>query len=62
MNILLVLIPVSLVFLLIAIGIFIWALRNKQFENLESAALDILASETEAGDETKNDSNKNDAG
>ncbi|HNV83724.1 MAG TPA: cbb3-type cytochrome oxidase assembly protein CcoS [Arenimonas sp.] len=62
MNILLVLIPVSLVFLLIAIGIFIWALRNKQFENLESAALDILASETEAGDETKNDGNKNDAG
>jgi cbb3-type cytochrome oxidase maturation protein len=62
MNILLVLIPVSLVFLLIAIGIFIWALRNKQFENLESAALDILASETEAGDATKNDSNKNDAG
>lgn len=62
MNILLVLIPVSLVFLLIAIGIFIWALRNKQFENLESAALDILASETEAGDKTKNDGNKNDAG
>jgi len=62
MNILLVLIPVSLVFLLIAIGIFIWALRNKQFENLESAALDILASETEADDATKNDGNKNDAG
>lgn len=62
MNILLVLIPVSLVFLLIAIGIFIWALRNKQFENLESAALDILASETEAGGETKSDGNKNDAG
>lgn len=62
MNILLVLIPVSLIFLLIAIGIFIWALRNKQFENLESAALDILASETEAGGETKNGDSKNDAG
>ncbi len=45
MNALFVLIPVSLVFLLIAIGIFIWAMRSNQFENLESAALDILGSE-----------------
>ncbi len=45
MNILLVLIPVSLIFLLIAIGIFVWAIHSNQFENLESAALDILASE-----------------
>jgi len=62
MNILLVLIPVSLIFLLIAIGIFIWALRSNQFENLESAALDILASENEAGTETKTGDYKNDAG
>jgi len=52
MNILLVLIPVSLIFLLIAIGIFVWALRSSQFENLESAALDILATENEARVET----------
>ena len=48
MNALFVLIPVSLVFLLIAIGIFIWAMRSRQFENLESAALDILGSEKES--------------
>lgn len=48
MNALFVLIPVSIVFLLIAIGIFIWAIRSNQFENLESAALDILGSEKEA--------------
>lgn len=53
MNILLVLIPVSFVFLLIAIGIFIWAVRGNQFENLESAALDILGSEKEAAAKTK---------
>jgi cbb3-type cytochrome oxidase maturation protein len=47
MNALFVLIPVSLLFLLIAIGIFIWAMRSNQFENLESAALDILGSENE---------------
>jgi len=62
MNILLVLIPVSLIFMLIAIGIFIWALRSNQFENLESAALDILASESESGAETKTSDLKNDAG
>ena len=47
MTILLILIPISFIFLLIAIGIFVWAIRNNQFENLESAALDILASETD---------------
>ncbi len=62
MNILLVLIPVSLIFLLVAIGIFVWALRSNQFENLESAALDILASENEAGPKIKSGDSKNDAG
>ncbi len=62
MNILLVLIPVSLIFLLIAIGIFVWALRSNQFENLESAALDILASENETRVETKTDDDTNNAG
>lgn len=55
MNILLVLIPVSFVFLLIAIGIFIWAVRGNQFENLESAALDILGSEKEVAAKTNED-------
>ncbi len=62
MNILLVLIPVSLIFLLIAIGIFVWALRSSQFENLESAALDILATENEARVETITNEDKIDAG
>lgn len=62
MNSLLVLIPVSLVFLLMAIGIFIWALRSNQFENLESAALDILATDSAKIDEEKIVVGKNDAG
>jgi cbb3-type cytochrome oxidase maturation protein len=61
MNSLLVLIPVSLIFLLIAIGIFIWALRSNQFDNLESAALDILATDSEKIDEEKTTVGKNDA-
>ena len=53
MTVLLILIPISFIFLLIAIGIFVWAIRSNQFENLESAALDILASETEDSSQSK---------
>ena len=53
MNILLVLIPISFLFLLLAIGIFIWAIRSNQFDNLESAALDILATENDADAKVK---------
>src|SRR5690606_3471752 len=42
MNILLVLIPVSVVLLALAIAAFAWAVRRGQFEQLDSAALDIL--------------------
>lgn len=55
MNALFVLIPVSIIFLLIAIGIFIWAIRSNQFENLESAALDILGSDKEIKVKTEDD-------
>ena len=42
MNILLVLIPISLVLLGIAIAAFAWAVRDGQFEDLDSAPLDVL--------------------
>jgi len=42
MNILLFLIPVSLVLLALAIWAFRWAVRKGQFENLDAAAIDIL--------------------
>jgi cbb3-type cytochrome oxidase maturation protein len=43
MIILLLLIPLSLVLLVAAIWAFIWAVRNGQFDDLETPALDILA-------------------
>jgi len=46
MNILLFLIPVSIVLLLIGIAAFFWAVRRDQFENLDSAALDVLADDS----------------
>lgn len=42
MNILLALIPISLILLALAVGAFIWAVRRGQFDDLETPALDIL--------------------
>ena len=45
MNILLALIPIALLLLGIAVLFFAWAVRSGQFEDIESAPLDILADE-----------------
>jgi cbb3-type cytochrome oxidase maturation protein len=42
MNILLALIPIALLLLGIAVLFFAWAVRSGQFEDIESAPLDIL--------------------
>ena len=42
MNILLLLIPLSLVLIGIAVALFVWAVRRGQFEDLDTPALDIL--------------------
>lgn len=42
MSILLVLIPLSLILLIIGIAAFFWAVRNDQFEDLESPAWKII--------------------
>lgn len=42
MNILMFLIPVSMVFLGLAVWAFLWAVKSRQFEDLDASALDIL--------------------
>lgn len=42
MNILLALVPISLVLLGIAIATFVWAVRKGQYDDLDTPALDIL--------------------
>lgn len=42
MNILLFLIPVSLIMIGAAALIFVWAVRHGQFEDLDTPALDVL--------------------
>ena len=43
MAILLALVPISLVLLGLAIWAFVWAVKRGQFDNLDAAAIDILA-------------------
>ncbi len=50
MNILLLLVPLSLMLLAVIVGAFFWAVRNGQFEDMEAPALDILHDER-PGDE-----------
>ncbi|MEO6799341.1 MAG: cbb3-type cytochrome oxidase assembly protein CcoS [Rhodanobacter sp.] len=39
MNILLVLIPVTVLVLLVAVGLFFWAVNHQQFDDLDSPAV-----------------------
>lgn len=39
------LIPIAIVFVCIAVGIFLWAVRSEQFEDLERQGYDILFDE-----------------
>lgn len=45
MNILLALVPVSLLLLALAIWAFLWAVRRGQFDDLDTPPLDILGSD-----------------
>jgi len=42
MEIIYVLIPLSILLMILAIGAFFWAVRNDQFDDLDTPALDIL--------------------
>jgi cbb3-type cytochrome oxidase maturation protein len=55
MNVLLFLIPISIVLLLIGIAAFFWAVRRDQFENLDAAALDILTDDSRPEPDKKTD-------
>ena len=46
MNILLMLIPLSALLISLAIWAFVWAVNNRQFDDLDKQAVDILSDET----------------
>ncbi|WP_076411564.1 cbb3-type cytochrome oxidase assembly protein CcoS [Shewanella sp. UCD-KL12] len=42
MSIIYVLIPIAMLFVLIAIGIFFWAVKSEQFDDLDRQSVSIL--------------------
>ncbi len=55
MAILLALIPISLLLLGIGVWAFVWAVRRGQFEDLDTAALDILHDDLPPASLARND-------
>jgi cbb3-type cytochrome oxidase maturation protein len=51
MEIIFVLVPISLLLISIAIGVFIWAVNNDQFEDLDRQGYDILFDEDDSENE-----------
>jgi cbb3-type cytochrome oxidase maturation protein len=47
MEIIFLLIPLSLVLLVVAVVGFFWAVKNKQYQDMDSPALDILDDDVE---------------
>lgn len=65
MNILLFLIPISLVMIGVAALVFAWAVRHGQFDDLDTPALDILRddpAEAPVRDASRTDEPPRDAG
>ncbi|WP_064604256.1 cbb3-type cytochrome oxidase assembly protein CcoS [Photobacterium sp. J15] len=53
------LIPIAIVFVCIAVGIFLWAVRNEQFEDLERQGYEILFDEDDQKPEKQKKSQSN---
>ncbi|ABV87540.1 cbb3-type cytochrome oxidase assembly protein CcoS [Shewanella pealeana] len=48
MSIIYVLIPIAMLFVLVAVGVFFWAVKSDQFDDLEKQSVSILFEEDEA--------------
>ncbi|CZF78899.1 Cytochrome oxidase maturation protein cbb3-type [Grimontia celer] len=48
MESLYILIPIAIVLVCVAVGIFIWAVKSEQFEDLERQGMNILLDEDES--------------
>lgn len=53
MTVLLFLIPISLLLFGLAVAVFVWAVRSGQFEDLDTAPLDVLGDDADADAPTK---------
>jgi cbb3-type cytochrome oxidase maturation protein len=53
MSVIYVLIPIAILFVLIGLAVFFWAVRSKQFEDLDKEGFSILFDEKTAANKDK---------
>ncbi|MCP4271327.1 MAG: cbb3-type cytochrome oxidase assembly protein CcoS [Gammaproteobacteria bacterium] len=59
MSVLYLLIPIGIIFLLLAVLFFFWAIKNGQYDDMESQALKIVIEDHQSKPEKSNDENDN---
>ncbi len=57
MSVLYLLIPIGIIFLLLAVLFFFWAIKNGQYDDMESQALKIVIEDHQSKPEKSNDEN-----
>ncbi len=62
MDILFLLIPIALIFLIIAIAVFFWAIRDGQYDDMESQGLKVIMDDKQQNRKDKVSSESNESG
>jgi len=58
MSVIYALIPIAIIFVIIAIAVFFWAVRSDQFEDIERQGLNILMDDDDTNNKADNESDK----
>jgi len=58
MSVIYALIPVAIIFVIIAVAIFFWAVRSDQFEDIERQGLNILMDDEDNKGDDESDKSK----
>lgn len=58
MSVIYALIPVAIIFVIIAVAIFFWAVRSDQFEDIERQGLNILMDDDDKNNDDESDNSK----
>lgn len=55
MDILFLLLPIAIIFLILAVAFFFWAIKNGQYDDFESQALKIVIDDHQSSKDTASD-------
>ena len=60
MSVIYALIPVAILFVILAVVIFFWAVRSNQFEDIERQGMNILMDDADEKEQTKSTHDRSD--